>query len=75
MEITAIGLLLDERREVLEKALKNDLIDSFEIEELDEKDSRKDVFICFSNPVESKYIHEVISDILGNAKTKKTTEE
>ncbi len=73
MEITAVGLIVDEKRAVLEKILKNESVDSFDIEDLDKKDARKDVFVCFANPVESKYIPQVLTEIFGNIGTKKAS--
>lgn len=75
MEITAIGLIVDEKRAALEKSLKNELVESFEIDDLDKKDSRKDVFVCFANPVESKYLNQTLSDLFGSANTKKVVDE
>lgn len=73
MEITAVGLIIDEKRATLEKTLKSDLVDSFDIEDLDKKDARKDVFVCFANPVDSKYLPQVLADVFGNIGTKKAS--
>lgn len=75
MEITTVVLIVDEKRAVLEKALKNPLVDDHEIEDLDKKDGRKEVVVCFANPVESKYVNGVLSDIFGGIGTKKVSEE
>ncbi len=72
MDVTAVGVIVDEKRAVLEKALKNSLVDSYEIDDLDKTDSRKDVFVCLANPVDSKYVTGVLSEIFEGMGTKKT---
>ncbi|MCK5140155.1 MAG: hypothetical protein KAQ85_09970 [Thermodesulfovibrionia bacterium] len=72
MDVTAVGVIVDEKRAVLEKALKNSLVDSYEIDDLDKTDSRKDVFVCLANPVDSKYVAGVLSEIFEGMGTKKT---
>ncbi len=64
--ITTLSFLINIPRAELEEKLKNnEYIDEFEIEELDDKDIRKDVFIIFKNPVDIRYLPNVISEILG----------
>ncbi len=65
VQITSISFLINMQREELERKLRdNEYVDEFEIEDLDDKDVRKDVFIIFKNPVDSKYVNDILKEIL-----------
>ncbi len=65
IQITSISFLINMQREELEEKLRgNEYIDEFEVEDLDDKDIRKDVFIIFKNPVDSKYVNDILREIL-----------
>ncbi len=74
MDITRVGILVDEKRSVLETKLKNDDIDEFDIEDLDKVDQRKDVMIIFKNQIDVRYLPDRLHGILGDCATKKSTE-
>lgn len=74
MDITSVNLLVDEKRSVLEKKLKNPEVDEFDIEDLDKKDCRKDVVIIFKDVVDARYVYQKLHDILGECGTKRDTE-
>lgn len=74
MEITSVGILVDEKRAVLEKKLKHDDIDDFDLEDLDKVDARKDIMIIFKNAIEVRYLPDKLHEILGDCSTKKSTE-
>lgn len=74
MDITSVGILVDEKRSVLETKLKNDDIDEFDIEDLDKVDQRKDVMIIFKNQIDVRYLPDRLHGILGDCATKKSTE-
>lgn len=75
MDVTTISLLVDKKRADLEKVLKDsDYIDEFEIEDLDKKDIRKDIFIAFSSPVSLKYVNDLLKDIIGDTLNNKKLE-
>lgn len=74
MDITSVNLLVDEKRTVLEKKLKNPEVDEFDIEDLDKTDSRKDVVIIFKDVVDARYVYQKLYDILGDCGTKRDTE-
>lgn len=74
MDITSVGILVDEKRSVLETKLKNDDIDEFDIEDLDKVDQRKDVMIIFKNQIDVRYLPDKLHGILGDCATKKSTE-
>ena len=76
MEITTLSLIIDEKRSNLENMIKkSDMIDEFDIEDLDDKDGRKDVMISFKEAVDSKFLQDALHSIFGDAKTKHTIEE
>jgi len=74
MDITSVGILVDEKRSVLEAKLKNDDIDDFDIQDLDKIDQRKDVMIIFKNQIDVRYLPSKLHGILGDCATKKSTE-
>ncbi|MEA3343987.1 MAG: hypothetical protein U9Q92_07550 [archaeon] len=74
MDITSVGILVDEKRSVLEAKLKNDDIDDFDIQDLDKADQRKDVMITFKNQIDVRYLPGKLHGILGDCATKKSTE-
>ena len=74
MDVTSVGLLIDEKRSVLEKKLNNSEVDDFDIEDLDKNDGRKDVMIIFKDSVDARYIYQKLYDILGECGTKRETE-
>lgn len=74
MDITSVGILVDEKRSVLETKLKNDDIDDFDIQDLDKADQRKDVMIIFKNQIDVRYLPDRLHGILGDCATKKSTE-
>ncbi len=74
MDVTSVGIMVDEKRSVLESKLKNDDIDDFDIEDLDKTDNRKDVMIIFKNQIDVRYLADKLHEILGDCKTNKSTE-
>ncbi len=74
MDVTSVGIMVDEKRSVLESKLKNDDIDDFDIEDLDKTDNRKDVMIIFKNQIDVRYLPDKLHELLGDCKTKKSTE-
>ena len=61
VQITTASFLINMPRAELESLLNNnEYIDDFEIEDLDKKDTRKEVFIVFKNPIALKYFSEVV---------------
>lgn len=74
MDITSVGILVDEKRSVLEAKLKNDDIDDFDIQDLDKADQRKDVMIIFKNQIDVRYLPDKLQELLGDCATKKSTE-
>ena len=75
MEVTAISIIVDKKRDELEKNLReSEQIEEFEIEDLDKNDVRKDAFIAFSSPVNLKYVNNILSDIIGDTIKNNTIE-
>lgn len=74
MDVTSVGILVDEKRSVLESRLKNDDIDDFDIQDLDKADQRKDVMIIFKNQIDVRYLPDRLHELLGDCATKKSTE-
>lgn len=76
MEITSMTFLIDEKRAALEKKLKaSEKIDDFEIEELDKNDSRKEVTVAFKEPINARFISDVLKSIFGQIGGKKVSVE
>lgn len=72
MEITSISFLVDEKRDVLKKKIEGSkLVDDFDIEDLDKVDGRKDVVITFKEPVNARFLPEILKKIFGEVKGKK----
>ena len=74
MDVTSVGIMVDEKRSVLESKLKNDEIDDFDIEDLDKTDNRKDIMIIFKNQIDVRYLADKLHELLGDCTTKKSTE-
>lgn len=76
MEVTSVSFLIDEKKAELEKKIKaSGLIDDYEIEELDKVDGRKDVTISFKEPVNARFLRDILLKIFGEIKGRKPTEE
>ena len=71
MEVTAIGFLASIKRSELERVLKaSDIVDDFDIEDLDKVDGKKDIMLMLKEPIDAKYIGETLSDLLGKLEKK-----
>lgn len=76
MEITTVGFLANAKRSELEKILKSsDMIDDFDIEELDKIDGRKDVMLVFKTPIDAKYVGSKLNELLGKIEKKMVINE
>lgn len=76
MEITMLEMIIDEKRTILEKKLKgSNLIEEFEIEDLDKVDRRKTVLLVFKNPVDAHYLNQLLISIFGATQKKQLIEE
>ncbi len=72
MEALSLEMIMDEKKAVLEAALKKaDNIETFEIDSLDKKDERKSVVMYFKEPVNINYVHKYLVSVLGEHKAKK----
>ncbi len=64
--VTTVSFLINSSRSELENLLKNnEYVDDYEIEDLDDKDIRKDVFVIFKNPIDIRYLSNILQDILN----------
>jgi len=65
MKVSMIEVIIDAKRKDIENSLKNnEYVDDFEIEDLDNKDIRKSVVIVFREVVDSKFLDNVLKNIL-----------
>ena len=65
MNVTSLELTADVKKSVLESAIKKmDIIEEYDIEELDKGDGRKDIIIAFKNPVHIKYVSEALVPLM-----------
>ena len=65
MKVSMVEVIIDAKRKDIENSLKNnEYVDDFEIEDLDNKDIRKSVVIVFREVVDSKFLDNVLKNIL-----------
>ncbi len=65
MKISMVEVIIDAKKRDIENTLKNsEYVDDYEIEELDNKDIRKSVVIIFRDVVDSKFLDNVLKNIL-----------
>ncbi|MBW6451210.1 MAG: hypothetical protein K0B02_00585 [DPANN group archaeon] len=65
MNVTSIEFTANIKKSVLEDVIKKiDIIEEFDIEELDKNDGMKDIIISFSNPINIKYLTEALKPLI-----------
>lgn len=59
--MTTFSVLINKSRKELEDVLtNNEYVDDFEIEDLDKEDIRKEVFVVLKNPIDLRFVCEVL---------------
>ncbi|MCK5062679.1 MAG: hypothetical protein KAR23_02015 [Candidatus Aenigmarchaeota archaeon] len=66
MFITTIELRAKGKKEEIEKRLKtSDMISDYDIDAQDKENSRKNIILSFSNPVDTRYVAPAIQTLLN----------
>lgn len=69
MLVTSMGLLVNGERKRFESTLKqSDIIDDFDIVDLDKNDNKKDIMISFKDPVDIRFLAGALESLAGAAK-------
>ena len=76
MRISMVEIILDARKKEVEDSLKkSELVDDYEIEELDDRDVRKSVVIVFKELVDSRFLDGILKEIFPFEEIKQNMEE
>lgn len=76
MNVTSLEFTADIKKSVLEEAIKKmNIIDEYDIDELDKKDGRKDIILAFKNPIHIKYLASALEPLVKAIPATKQVDE